>query len=483
MSGFWYSAAITTTAAVFLGMTADVAPWFFTPPTTSSTDSPALKSPVKSHYSQVEAPGEPTAASSQPVDERLSDQQRYQRAMTLANQAVVAYQSARQANASLAEQLAFTHQERNLWRDTLELLASISPESAEYDPAAKKIAQYQQLLATAEGKIETANRTFLSQIIQTTRIAPQRVHITLCQLGGPVTESAKAHRQKTDSHTAQLSRDRCREHQGDMPMASPASLIKLPIAIALLDKVATENVDLSSRIYIDPGNFTENAAGANIEVGQEYPLSQVMTRMINESNNIATNQLIDYVGHDDIAETLSNRGYTSTLVGHKLAGDRILPKNPGTQINRATTNDITVMMAHTYSLENPGDEELLKALTSQNDQEFGHQALQGLNPAIEWLGEKTGQNNRVIGSTLAMKIGADRYALTVAIDHSADPHAVRAIIRQIADYLLAAGPLTSESERSPRPPEPDAPEVGSAPNAPEHKASEDEEIPQKEAAS
>ncbi|MEL6855244.1 MAG: serine hydrolase [Cyanobacteria bacterium J06607_13] len=459
MSGFWYSAAIATTTAALFSLTADIA----TERTrTLSPLQTANSQAQKSHHLDAGAATNPENATP------LTGQQRYQQAMTLANQAVVAYQSARQAE-TLAKQVAFTRQERDLWQQTLELLTSIPTDAVEHAQAARKAVQYRQLLATAEGKLTTADRTFLTQIIQSARVNPQRIHVTLCQLGGPVTQS---HRQSKRGHShskkGRLNRDRCRDHQGDMPMASPASLIKLPIAIALLDKVATENVDLSSRIYIDPGNFTENAAGANIEVGQEYPLSQVMTRMINESNNIATNQLIDYVGHADIAETLLNRGYTSTLVGHKLAGDRILPKNPGTQTNRATTNDITVMMAHTYSLENPGDEELLKALVSQNDQEFGYQALQDLDPAIKWLGEKTGQNNRVIGSTLAMEVGADRYALTVAIDHSADPHAMRAIIRQVAEYLLAAGSLTETSERSPA-----LPSAALNSEGPEHKDSEE----------
>jgi beta-lactamase class A len=59
-----------------------------------------------------------------------------------------------------------------------------------------------------------------------------------------------------------------------------------------------------------------------------------------------------------------------------------------------------------------------------------------MGPDIEWLGEKTGQNNRLIGSTLAMRIGSQRYALTVAIDHSGDPQAVRDIIQAVARHLL-----------------------------------------------
>ena len=324
---------------------------------------------------------------------------------------------------------------------TLEILSSVPDNAQIHSQAAAKKAQYKTLLATAQGKLNADNNSFLSPIIQAARVSPAQVHITLCQLGT-----------MAGSPSGDLSsQPQCRHHQGDQPMASAASLIKLPIAIALLDKVTKENIDLSEKIYIDPGNFTENAAGAYIETNEQYSLNQVMTRMINQSNNIATNQLIDYVGRAQLAKTMAERGYSNTLVDHKLAGDRILPANPGSQSNRTTTHDITAMMAHTYGLENPGDEILITALATQSDREFGHQALRELEDElgsnIKWLGEKTGQNNRVIGTTLAMMVNNERYALTVAIDYSADPDAMRTLISGIAQHLAETGPLVETQRR------------------------------------
>jgi len=214
----------------------------------------------------------------------------------------------------------------------------------------------------------------------------------------------------------------------------------------------------------------------------------VMDRMIDESNNIATNQLIDYVGRESIAQTLAKQGYRDTFVDHKLAGDRILPPNPGTQSNRITTDDITTMMVNTYRLSRPGDDELLEALLSQKDQELGYQAIQELKSEIsreaaasgevasgevasgevaseevasevdepiaskevvsevEWLGEKTGQNNRMLGTTLAIKVDGRRYALTVAIDYGGDPLAIRNLIQGVTRYLIENGPIATESQ-------------------------------------
>ena len=351
-----------------------------------------------------------------------------------------------------------------LWQATLQKLSEISNDAAVYSEVQAKLTHYRMLLANAESKLDSNENDFLTPIIQAAQAPLNGTHVTLCQIDRNEATSlvsysrqggnnpTRSTAEQLDSQRPFMVRDRidterCRHYQGDTQLASPASLIKLPIAIALLDKAADDNIKLSDKIYIDPNNFTENAAGASIDIGEEYSLEQVMARMINQSNNIATNQLIDYIGRDRIAKTMVTRGYTSTLVDFKLAGDRILPPNPGTQSNQSTTHDITVMMAHTYSLKHPGDEALLRALISQKDQELGYEALKNLSPAGEWMGEKTGQNDRLIGSTLVMKVGAERYALTVALDYSADPYAVRAIIRGIAEHLLETGPLVGGQER------------------------------------
>ena len=367
----------------------------------------------------------------------------YQRAMELANQGVVAYQAAQSALASdPALSLSFTRRERFLWQATLAKLESIPPSADSYEQAQLKVDQYKGLLATTDRKLEAWDNGFLGPIIRSAGVPPDRVHLTVCQIGEQHTES----RNFEPTTEGQLDRASCRHHQGDRQLASPASLIKLPIAIALLDKTTREHIPLSQSIYVEPQNFTENADGATVTVDQEYTLAQIMTAMINESNNIATNQLIDYVGRESIAKTLADRGYQNTLVDHKLAGERILPPNPGTQSNQTTSDDMTAMMATVYSLEHPGDDAILTALLTQQDREMGHQALAGMGPAVQWLGEKTGQNSRVIGASIAMKIGPERYALTVAIDNSGNIEGLRKIISGVASYLLEEGALISDPQ-------------------------------------
>ena len=382
--------------------------------------------------------GEPKAPAPDSSPEAVAGRN-YQRAVELANQAVKAYSDASEAAngaASEAQAIALIRRERFLWQASLQKLAAIPQSSSLYDRAANKQAQYQQLLDTAEDKLAKADGAFLTDIIKATGTDPQSVHITLCQIDSSALWQP-----------GQISSQRCRHHQGDQRMASAASMIKVPIALVLMHKVATEGIDFSQKIRIDPGNFTEDADGTKIEVGQEYPLREVMGRMIDQSNNVATNQLIDYLGRSYIEQVLKEKGYADTYAGHKLAGDRIMPADAGTIGNYSTSHNITAMMVQIYRQETPEDEQILKALMSQTDRELGYEALKDMGPAILWLGEKTGQNKRALATTLAMKVGEERYVLTVALNYSSDAYALRQIVQGTAAHLLETGPIIARPRR------------------------------------
>ncbi|MBD0269014.1 MAG: serine hydrolase, partial [Cyanobacteria bacterium Co-bin8] len=270
-------------------------------------------------------------------------------------------------------------------------------------------------------KVDRALSEFLEEIAEDTG-QPSAIRISLCHELGE-----------------------CRDYQGDVPPESPASLIKLPVAVALMQRVAVEGLDLEEDIYIDPHNFTENADGAKIFIDHEYPLREVMARMINESNNIATNQLVDYIGWDALNTILTERGFPNTTVSTKLVGESIYPtENMGSAPNTTTTNELTEMMRQIYTFQHPGDEEILDALVSQSDWDFGYAALKRLDrKRVTWIGEKTGQNSKVIGSTLGVKVDDERYLLTVTIDNSANQILLREVIQEVVQHILDNGHLVT----------------------------------------
>ena len=415
--------------------------------TTQSTQSRAKstrKSGRLASANLTDSLGKGAGATEISTAETIDAEEHYRRAMELANQGVAAYQLARKARESgdLRESLELTQRERFLWRESLKQLQGIPKDSVLSERAISKRIQYRKLLATAESKLSTTDGLFITNSIEAAGVDPQGVHITLCQIG-----SASGAPVSSPVQQGSISGELCRHHQGDELMASAASLIKVPIAIALLHKADTENIDLDEPTYVDFSNFTEDAEGTKIQVEETYPLRQIMARMIDQSNNVATNQLIDYLGRDYIEQTLKEMGYSNTYAGHKLAGDVIMPADPGDLSNQSTTHDITAMMVDVYSLKIGEHSELIKALLAQSDQELGYTALKDMGPAVEWLGEKTGQNDRVLATTLAVKIGEERYALTMAMDYSGDVHGMRETIRSVVTHILETGPLVSHAER------------------------------------
>lgn len=354
------------------------------------------------------------------IEQRLTQEQTaeadYDRAQQLAAQAIATRSQGSEDDQTL-------QQEAFLWDAALAQLDQIPEESLLAAAAAEKELEY---LAGAEGvsrQVATAGSEFLAEIAADTG-RPEAIRITLCHLSGV-----------------------CRDWQGDIPPASPASLIKLPIAVALMDKVTRENIDLDTEIYVEPYNWTENAQGAKIFVDRTYSLREVMVRMIKESNNIATNQLVDYIGWDDLNQILSDRGFPNTTVNTKLAGDSTLPsvnRNSGGGPNTMTANEVTEMMRQIYTFQHPGDEEILDALVGQYDWDFGYRAVTSLrSDRVAWIGEKTGQNSKVIGSTLAVKIDDQRYFLTVTIDNSANQFMLREVIQGVIQHILDEGHLVS----------------------------------------
>jgi len=367
----------------------------------------------------------------------------YQRAKELGNQATVAFASARDTT-DRSNFLALKQREQFLWERALIQLAAIPPDSALFARASAKKAQYRQLLQNTKHHLVDAHTDFLSGIIEAANLDPAGVHVTVCLVD-------RGDRRLGDRRldNRRLGDRPCLSHLGEESLASAASLIKVPIALALLQKtlsgqplaktVATQSNPLDEKIFIDPGNFTENAAGAVMDIGTEYPLRQVMGHMISESDNIATNQLIDHLGYDSIKQALNELGYDQTLVGHKLAGDQVMAENFGSGINQTSTDDITAMMVQIYSAQIPESQEIVAALKKQADTELGYEALKGAGSDIEWLGEKTGQNNRVLASTLAMKVDSQVYILTVGLDYSGDAYALRTIIRDVAHHISKLG--------------------------------------------
>lgn len=324
------------------------------------------------------------------------------------------------------ETLAELQQQAFLWAAAIRQLDQIPESSSLAEVAAARREDYQAILAPVQADINELKSAFLAEIAAATG-RPHAIRITICHITGT-----------------------CFDYKGDQPPASPASLIKLPVAVVLMKKATEEGIDISDPMYIDAHNWTENANGAKIYVKHTYPIREVMVRMIKESNNIATNQLLDYLGWEYMETALEDMGYEKTKIRTKLIGDRTAPtRNRAVGRNVMTSNEVTEMMRQIYTFEGPGADEILDAMVGQYDWEFGYTAVSKLrNKRVAWIGEKTGQNSKVIGSSTAVKIDDERYMMTVTIDNSANQKMLRQVIGDVIQHVLDEGHLVSVARDS-----------------------------------
>lgn len=293
-----------------------------------------------------------------------------------------------------------------LWQEAVSHLRVIPESSLMRKRAAEKLVEYSQNLATANYYVDASRSRFLQEIAERTGVADQ-VHITICTL-----------------------KRECRRYRGNEAPASPASLIKVPVAIALTHKLTTEKLSPQTEIYVDSSNWTESSG--RVGTGQNYPLETLLHDMIAYSGNVSTNQLIDYLGWDYINQVMRDRGYTDTRVSFKMVGEETFPIVPGTQPNTLTTDNLTDMMVSVYNAEYPGEDLIQKALLDQQDRQLGYAAIQ--TPAV-WNGEKTGQNSKALGTTLGIKIDNETYVLTVVLDYSGNEATLRQVISEVAQYI------------------------------------------------
>jgi beta-lactamase class A len=332
------------------------------------------------------------------VEQRANDD--LQQAVRLANRAV---ETKRQQNQSIES----SQQTQFLWNQALNNLQSVPQDSFLASLTASKTQEYRENLTAATSQVQQAKSDFLAAVARESGLSGQ-ASIGICR----------------------LSRE-CVDLRGDVPPVSPASLIKVPIAVALMQKLETEKISLNKEVFVNRGNFTEDSS-TKILSPKNYPLKTLLEEMIDRSSNTATNQLIDYLGWDYINQFLDNRGYEVTRVKFKLMGEKIMPANPGFGRNRVTANELTEMMVQIYNGETPGAKQLIETLNGQYDRALGFAALQGTK--AQWLGEKTGQNSLVLGTTLAMSIDGEAYVMTVIDTRSGDLQ-MRQSISKIADYI------------------------------------------------
>lgn len=165
---------------------------------------------------------------------------------------------------------------------------------------------------------------------------------------------------------------------------SPASMIKLFIMATAMQDVRDGRLSLDEKLTIAEDDVVGGAGVITwYNTGDQMTLRRLLSVMITDSDNTATNIIIDRLGMDRINHYAAAHGYKDTSLAHKM-----MIGNNGWK-NYSSVRDIGHLLTRLYYHELVGEQEdafMLSILSRQKDTECFPAALP------EWtIAHKTGE--------------------------------------------------------------------------------------------
>lgn len=101
-----------------------------------------------------------------------------------------------------------------------------------------------------------------------------------------------------------------------------ASTIKVPVMVEVFQQMAAGKVDLNQIVHLRASDRDWGWGDlCDAPLGSAYSVSQLLWKMITESDNTATNMLIRLVGRQSINETMQSLGLTHTHVADYIRSE------------------------------------------------------------------------------------------------------------------------------------------------------------------
>jgi beta-lactamase class A len=122
-----------------------------------------------------------------------------------------------------------------------------------------------------------------------------------------------------------------------------ASVIKIPIMVAVYRKVDSGELSFTDKFKTEPGDWAAGAGWMQWEdAGKSYTVGDYLLMMMTQSDNVATNALVRIVGGPDhVNEVAQSMGAEDTVLYQKVTSERgVVPQYD----NRTTTQDMAVIL-------------------------------------------------------------------------------------------------------------------------------------------
>jgi beta-lactamase class A len=222
----------------------------------------------------------------------------------------------------------------------------------------------------------------------------------------------------------------------------PASMIKVPLAVAAYAAAKVGAIDLDRPAPVAVANATFNDAPSPVVPGAMLNARDLVRYAVDRSDNIATNELFDRLGRDAATATLTALGYPRTAFRRKLSGaDPLIDDPAATGRNAHPIEEAARLFAAIARGTVPGAVPIRAALAAQ---QWNTKLSAGLSPG-DVFHHKTGDTDATShdGGILTLAEAPDApwvvvvYANTRSSDDADDPR-FAAVMRALRPYLASA---------------------------------------------
>lgn len=207
----------------------------------------------------------------------------------------------------------------------------------------------------------------------------------------------------------------------------PASMIKTPLALAVLALVQDGVMTLDDARDVTESNMTPNDKPSPLTPGYTSRVSELLELMLTRSDNVATNMLYDLAGRERATEIVQQRfGLTKTAFRRKLSGSLPLIHDPlwdGKHRNTHPPSDAAALFERIARSQVPFAA-LLRELLAR--QEWNNKLSEGLQSGDRFA-HKTGDTDEVThdGGILDTAQGASYVAVVYTGMESTDANNAR----------------------------------------------------------
>jgi len=173
-----------------------------------------------------------------------------------------------------------------------------------------------------------------------------------------------------------------------------ASIIKIPVMLDIYDMVSKKKISFNDEYQYQKRHYVEGGGVIRYsEPGGYYTVRNLCSLMITESDNIATDMLIEITGFDNINKKLNEIGCKKTKIERRIFDFNQIEKG---RDNISTTHDVGVILKKLYFNEifkKEYSQEILNIMTNVKRKDM----IPSKIPEKVKIAHKTGQLDRELG--------------------------------------------------------------------------------------